>query len=78
MKLRSRQTRGAVVLGAKTECVLTGSLCACLSLTVFNYPINLNLSSGTCPQCKSNRSLNGVGVCATCANECACVFLQSQ
>lgn len=49
----------------------------CFILGVYNYPINLNLSLGTCSQRKSNESLYGLGACATCANYCAYVYLCS-
>lgn len=64
-----RGGRGAVVLGAKTECVPAGTLCACVCkclsvcinqcvcciLPVYNYPINLRFLLGAFLQCKSNK-----------------------
>lgn len=48
-------------------------------LSLYNHPINFNLSFGTSSQCKSNKSLYGAGVCLRPAQVSAhtvCVFVE--
>lgn len=49
--------------------------CACFLLPLCNYPINLNLSSGTSSQGKSNESLYGAGVGLCDLRKFLCVYL---
>lgn len=74
----SHQGRRACVCVWRNMCV---SVCINQSVSaffsVYNCPINLNLSLGTFPQCKSNKSLYEAGECLCdlhkfCAYVCLC------